>query len=442
MDFVDHQSAEIVHSNFEEMQSRQEALDAMLSDVSKNIRDIERNTTRALLDFEADVVARSEQTIGSLWQHYDAVIADYARQFDQRIKAQAQETQVSIAELTTSLQQMAMDANGKHDFAVEWLDAADMYCAYIQQYFNTEQFTPGRLEWLERQLEQAHQNLDMGLTEAVITSAQQLVLSFSELRVELERLQNEWVLLYQAAWESINRLLIQVDESQFVEAVDLEGQLIPSKIEVDFWSAGRLNQLYENALSIRVQMENEQSPPDRELLVGWLDVDLPQYREELEDTVVQARIHVLNSQLRINIADLVVQALQAQGFALEESDYIQNDMRMAYDAHLANLEGNQVVIQVAPAGEKIGQNELHFQSMDREQRTEHELEQRWLEISRSLQQHGVEVGQCTRLDRNDRQNRYHPGLPGNRANQNAYRTAQKTVNTHGYRTTPPDHSHR
>ncbi len=95
-----------------------------------------------------------------------------------------------------------MDANGKHDFAVEWLDAADMYCAYIQQYFNTEQFTPGRLEWLERQLEQAHQNLDMGLTEAVITSAQQLVLSFSELRVELERLQNEWVLLYQAAWES------------------------------------------------------------------------------------------------------------------------------------------------------------------------------------------------------------------------------------------------
>ncbi len=93
MDFVDHQSAEIVHSNFEEMQSRQEALDAMLSDVSKNIRDIERNTTRALLDFEADVVARSEQTIGSLWQHYDAVIADYARQFDQRIKAQAQETQ-------------------------------------------------------------------------------------------------------------------------------------------------------------------------------------------------------------------------------------------------------------------------------------------------------------------------------------------------------------
>jgi hypothetical protein len=409
----------------------------MLSEVSQNIREIERGTSQALVDFEARIIARSEKTIGNMWQRFDDVLADYADQFDRRIKTQAQETQAQFSELYTSLHQIAVDANEKHNLAVEWLDAANTYCAFIKQYFNYEQFAPGRVEWLERQLAQAYQNLETGLSDVVIASAQQLVLSFSELRLELERAQNEWVLLYQAAWESINRLLIQVDESQLLEAVDLDGQLIPSRIEADYWSGGRLNLLYEDILSIRSQMEDEQFSPDRELLVRWLEVDLPKLRDELENIVAQARINVLNSQLRINLADLVVQALQEQGFALQESDYAQSDMRMAYDAQLTNLEGNQVVIQVAPIGEKIGENELHVQSMDREQRTEHELEQRWYEISRSLQRHGVEVGQFSSLDR---QSRYRPGLPGNPANRKANHLPLKSVNTHGYRTTPPNHS--
>ena len=88
----------------------------------------------------------------------------------------------------------------------------------------------------------------------------------------------------------------------------------------------------------------------------------------------------------------MVQALQEQGFSLQASEYESRDMRNAYEARLLNLEGNEVVVQVAPTGSQLGANELHLQSYDREVRTEHELQRRWYEVSRSLSQYGLEVG--------------------------------------------------
>jgi hypothetical protein len=109
-------------------------------------------------------------------------------------------------------------------------------------------------------------------------------------------------------------------------------------------------------------------------------------------------VNALNSQLRINIADLVVRALQDQGYALESSDYESADQRKTYDALLSNLDGSEVVVKVAPSGRDLGQNELHLQSIDREEHTEHELQQRWLEVSRSLTHYGLDVGQVVRED--------------------------------------------
>jgi hypothetical protein len=98
----------------------------------------------------------------------------------------------------------------------------------------------------------------------------------------------------------------------------------------------------------------------------------------------------LNSQLRINIADLVIEALQKQGYVLQQAEYAGSDQRMAYSAKVRNLEGNEIVIQVYPS-DLVGKNELHLVSLDRENRTEHELRQRSLEVTRSLGQHGLQV---------------------------------------------------
>jgi hypothetical protein len=442
LDYVGSQSAEILQANVKAAENRQEALEEMLVHVNGNIRDIERRTSQALVAFHTDVAAQTEQYIGNMWQDFEKVIADYAAQFDQRIRANAQETQEYITDLYRHLRQIATSEDEKRELAAQWLEAADMYCAYIMQFYNYEQFVPGRVEWLERQLVQAHNNMEAGLPEVVIASTQQLVLSFSDLRVELECLQHEWTLLYQAAWEAINRLLIQVDDCQLVAAIDLEGNLIQADLDVDYWCAGRLSQLFAEILTLRSQMEDAENQLDSEILRRWLDIDLPGFRQELEEIVYQARIAALNSQLRINIADLVIRALQEQGFALDRSDYAQNDMRMAFGANLENVEGNQIIIQVAPAGEKVGENELHVQSMDSEQRTEHELEQRWFEISRSLNYYGVDVGQYTQIDPGNRMQNRNRTFPGNLATGKSRLSRMKYSSSHGYRASSPNSPER
>jgi hypothetical protein len=118
-----------------------------------------------------------------------------------------------------------------------------------------------------------------------------------------------------------------------------------------------------------------------------LEKAIPEAKQAVEDAVFHARLAILNSQLRINIADLVIEALQKQGYVLQQAEYAGSDQRMAYSAKVRNLEGNEIVIQVYPS-DLVGKNELHLVSLDRENRTEHELRQRSLEVTRSLGQHG------------------------------------------------------
>jgi hypothetical protein len=94
----------------------------------------------------------------------------------------------------------------------------------------------------------------------------------------------------------------------------------------------------------------------------------------------------------VNIADLVVDTLNHQGFALEDATYNKVDMRQAYSAKLRNYEGAEVIVYVVPTGEGLGENQLHLESLDTARRTEHELHQRWQEISSGLQSVGLDVG--------------------------------------------------
>jgi hypothetical protein len=430
-DFVGTQSVEIIQTNLDNLQTRQEAFTSSLSDVNENIQSMERNTSQALIDFETEVTARVEQYAGSMWDHFDQVITETNHQFDQQIRGFVEETQDELANIYWNLNKMTSDTDSKRILAEEWLYAAELYCDFIKQFYPYEQFTPGRVEWLERQLDQTRQNLAIGLSETTIATSQQVYMAFSDLRVELERLYNEWGFLCQAAWEEITRLQVQINECQNIQAVDMEGNLIDQQIDLVYWSEGALVDLFDRVNTVREAMGNANQPPDREELRRWLEVDIPGFWKELEEIVVSGRINVLNSQLRINLADLVVQALQEQGFILDQAEYIDQDMRTAYGAHMLNPEGNQVFVQIAPVGKRLGENKLHLQSMDSEVRTEHELERRWYEISRSLRDYGVEVGQYTRMDKGTRRN---VSQPDSRMKSDHSRKKAG----HGYRTGPSD----
>jgi hypothetical protein len=233
------------------------------------------------------------------------------------------------------------------------------------------------------------------MPEAALLNAQQTYSHLSELRGELERKQNEWTVLYQASLLTVRRFYTILTNCQSLPALDTNGNELPYEIDVDFWCGRKLSRLTEKTRNILQQLEKNQAILDADALNQLIQTDFPSSQEELDRLVVDARLAALNSQVRINIADLVVQALEQQGFVLQESKYSNNDQRKAFSARVQNLEGSEVVIQVMPVPGDAGKNELQLHSLDKDQRTEHELRQRSSEISRTLNDYGLVVGALT-----------------------------------------------
>lgn len=391
-------SSQSAEQNLRQIRQRQGAFEQFASGLDQSIRDLETSTSRAILACEQQAATNVQQYAGCLWDHFDEALQAHAHYFETSITANQAANQQEIANINRAMRQQALDQVEKRQLAEKWVDAARGMAAFIEENYAHEQFLPGTIARLESQLAQTEENLAIGLSEASISNAQQLYRAFSDARVDLERLQNEWSVMLQAAQEACRQTLLYVEGSQIVPGVDLDGNLLDYAIDVGYWSQGRINQLLEDLLWIQARLEPSEEWIDTATLEHYLTKDLPAAFQTLEEIVLDARINALNSQLRINIADLVVRALQEQGFQLAAADYESADLRSAYDAHLTNLEGNEVIVQVAPTGSDLGENELHMQSLDREERTEHELHQRWIEVSHSLADYGVAVGQYIRED--------------------------------------------
>jgi hypothetical protein len=416
-------------SSVEEVQQRQSIYEQYLAGVDESIRQLETNTNQAILTFEANTSAELENYAGCLWNNVNQVLQDYTTHFDEEISASHHQLQEELANINRRMRRVSHDRQRKQDLADLWINSATQIAEFIDQAYAHEYFAPGKVDQLNRQLNLARENLASGLSEAVILSSQQVYMAYSDLRVELERLSNEWQLLYQAACEATTQVLEQAMEVRTVRALDLDGNELPYEVDVDYWTQGQLSQLIKELAEQKKILEIGEDLPGSDDFRNWLDKDLPEDYRKLENLVLEARVKALNSQLRINIADLVIQALQEQGFSLETSQYESGDWRNGYNSRLINIEGNEVLVQVTPGGQLLGENELNIRSLDSETRTEHELEQRWYEVSRSLTKFGLEVGPYAQIEPST--NRL-PRQPGRKLHRNsAIHPQQKTSNLSG-----------
>jgi hypothetical protein len=174
----------------------------------------------------------------------------------------------------------------------------------------------------------------------------------------------------------------------------MEGRELPVRINIDEWSSRRLTDLGSRLKDLLNKVEDSDNFIETAVLRNMLDDQLAQVEKEIADTVAAVRLQVLDSQLRVNIADIVIQALNTQGFALQEAGYEESNKRAGYAASLRSLGGDEIVVHVTP-GNDFGENSLQLDSFDADRRTRHELVQRAEEISQALKQRGLTTGPLT-----------------------------------------------
>ena len=376
-----------VGRHLDRVEQRQQRLQQALGQVHADLQQLEAETARRLREHQRQM----QEALRDVRREMRELLAEQEERFNEMLAQERRARERQIASLQQQIDALVADARRKAEIAQAWVEAAQTLHDFIEGNYRHRLFRPGALERLARDLRQARENLQQGIAEAALAMAQRAYHDLSDLRLELERLEAEWQLWRTAALESAREILALAHANRTCQAIDLQGRELDLRIEVDWWTDGRLSALEAELQTLLGRLQDEQNPPSLEDLRAIVQGTLPQLRQRLEETIRDARLAVLGSQLRINIADLIAQALEEQGFSIQAATYEGEDMRAGYYVQARHLDGSEVVVVVTPQEGRPLENNLQILSYDVDQRSEDELRHRAAELARALQTRGLQA---------------------------------------------------
>jgi hypothetical protein len=382
----------LIHDNLLRMEERQLDYKEIIDQLDDQLKIIEMDTADAMVEEHSRMQAALDELNDDLLLETENVLSEQARIFEEMIIEEHNQRQTQLMEIESQMLDFTQREQRKTDYVIHWLEQCLVLSGFIKEHYAYKKFSPGSIEKIEQSLYMAQENLEHDSSEAALAIAQTSYAQLSELRLVLERQQSSWQILHQTCLLTAHRFLDDIENCKNLPALDLDGNELPENVDTDYWSGRKLSRLAEYGRNIIQQLERDKRLLDHAALNNLLHDTIPAMQHDLDKAVFDARWSALNSQIRINIADLVIQALEQQGFTLQNALYNNHDLRKAFTAQVKNYQGNEVVIQVNPITGDVGKNELQLISLDEEQRTQHELTQRSREIVESLKSFGLNVG--------------------------------------------------
>lgn len=347
-------------------------------------------------------------------QEYTRLITDQDRKFTQLIaeEKQARERgqQILQQQINQVVDDIQQERQRKVNIAQDLLTDVEVVWQQINRDYQHERFAPGRLADLQRGLEMARNNIQAGLTEAAIANTQQTYLQLADLRLELEQKEQEWLLLYNAAWEDLKNLITEVQANRECEVEVGQGDEAEKfKLEVDYWANGRLSQYEQQLNQLESQLKAGESTLTTEQ-VKEIGERINALQPVLGEIVEQAKLTILGSQIRAEIADRVVGVLSELGYTLvdakNDAAYECDDQRNAYVVKVKNIAGDEVVTVISPEKE-FGANSVSINTFSSTIIDETATQQNAKAIFDALQEEGVSGNgaiECNQQARNEYQN--------------------------------------
>ncbi len=381
-----------IRQDYERLSQRQQYYQETISRLNNQVQQLEGYLSRSLAQHQQNITRQAGENAAVLWRGVNQLIerqnAHFQSQIDELHRQQATITR-RLSQVVHNLQE---DLQKKNELAQSWIDAAFTIAQFIDEQYDHEKFTPGELDQLYQDILLANENFASGVPEAALTLAQQAYTRCSHLRLKLEKNHQEWNFLYYAACAQYEQAIDLLANHWIVPAIDLEGNELDIPVEVDFWSQGKLTAVAERLREIQEKLLDQSSALTTEELQDLQAKQIPMIEDEIHEARFQARIEFLSSQIRINIADIALAALEKQGFLLQQSGYDRHDMRSSFTASSRHIDGSEVVVKVVPAAEENLGNHLHVLSSDAGIRTRHELLLRAETIRRTLAGVGLNMG--------------------------------------------------
>lgn len=391
MDELDQRTSAFAWQELERIQNRQSDLRDSLGQYNQELNRIEWEYGQRMAAQQQENILSLQASQNAVLQATENKLSRQSQDFYNLLKAEEDYRKQQIGSLQIQIQNQLKNRGQVIEHAANWLQAANLMADFLQNHYTFSPELSDSFILVNQKLNMSANNLAVGATEAALVQAQESYMEYSTIRIRLDQFeQNHLRLRSEVLGEllTLNRIL---EDSQSIPAIDLDGIELPQQIDVDWWCQGDYTKLRNEVNQCLEAVQDPQVDVDDSFLVEMIDHTCPRWQETMEELIVRARYKVLGSQLRINIADVVIQALEEEGFALQGGMYQQSDMRKTFDARVRNLAGNEVVIHVLPSETDLVKNELHIESKDLASVSETELKHRAVEVASALNRHGLEV---------------------------------------------------
>ncbi len=286
---------------------------------------------------------------------------EYQQLLGQERQERAQGQQVLQQQIDQMVQDIYQDRADKKKLAEDFLADVQEIWSAIDRDYQHQRFAPGQLASLQRSLDMAKNNIAAGVNQAAIATSQKTYLDLVDLRLELERKEQEWLLIYNAALQDIRSLIAEVQANrECTIEIGSDEDAEAFKLEVDYWVNGSLSAYEQELAELETQLTAQESTLNTETLKE-LGAKIEALQPKLGEIVERAKLAILSSQLRAEIGDRVVEALGKLGYTLVDpavdSVYESEDPRQSYAVKVKNIAGDEVVTVISPDRD-FGVNEI------------------------------------------------------------------------------------
>ena len=382
------------------VQARQDQLTKQLASLSQQARQIEASTSRRISAATVTIMNEAREANRQLRADTRDLLDQQEQRFDAALTAERAERQREAGALR---QEIAHERAAKASV----LDAAQTAVADARVLHDAiatslphERFAPGHLDRLTNRLAIAEASAAAGTGETALAQAQELCLSLGELRAEVELRDAEWRAAHLTTLKAVTTLAEHINYNSMITVTD-EELGVSAELDVDYWSKGELSAIRAEADRLAARVSAEADPPTLAELrdISERSVVL---NDRLSDAVAAARARQWASQIRVNMAEMVVDVLEPiTGYTWDgDATFAGDDQRGAFYSKLKHPDQSEIVVEIAP--DEDGKScVIRVMSYERGEPDESQRVSRVKAISDSLREQGLTGTSAAEADEAD-----------------------------------------
>lgn len=362
-------------------QTRSELLNS-LAETARQLEQADEETRRQL---RSEIRETAQNLQNSIREQGNRLRREINQEREERIE-QVQNLQRQIIGIVADREQLGEDATA-------WIEAAEIKRDFIEEHYSLSHEDRRRLERHNSMVQMAINNMsqDSVAEQTALVEAQTAWMGLTELLMDLEEREREWHILREQAIITAQGLLAEAQANRRLNRHQV-GEELPDEIsEVDYWADGQLSELVNelNVLIERAENDEDSSRLTLDELRTTILQTLPESDNRLGEIVDRAVVRVIRSQVRVSMADLAIQGLEAQNFRLVDgATYEGGDMRNGFVAKAEAHDGSEVIVFVVPDGEN---DRLEINYDERTLRSNDELMRRSRSVIMSMQDRGLPI---------------------------------------------------